>query len=176
MICQQRLNHRPLLSTFRHKFIRARQVICQRQQHSHASKEHEEVHNVSPKIDRLDYYLEQISKIIYHGRLTSVKDLYQQYLDEAGNVIDRVVPYEETPLPKKRADLSQDVIANDTDHEGDGLVLVVHAHLDASMSHFEKTAVCSGFVVDASVSHQDQGDLVITCAHTLDEVGSYPIF
>lgn len=135
-----------------------------------APTELEEVHNVSPRVDRLDSYLEDVSKVLSRRRSTSVQDLYQQYLHEAGNVIDRVVPYDERPLAIKRADATHTNLAQSGDYEGDGLVLVVHAQLDATLSHLEKTTVCSGFVLDASVNHQQQGDTIVTCAHTLEEV------
>lgn len=135
-----------------------------------ASKELEEVHDVSPRVDKLDCYLEDVSKVVAKQRSASLYDLYQQYLNEAGNVIDRVVPYEERPHPTKRADVTQDDLAISSDYEGDGLVLVVHAQLDSTLSRLEKTTVCSGFIVDASVNRQNQGDTIVTCAHTLEEV------
>lgn len=142
----------------------------QRYTSSTVSKEHEEVHDVSPNIEKLDRYLEEISRGLAQQRLTTIHDLYQQYLNEAGNVINRVVPYEERPHAAKRADASHDDCAYSNELEGDGLVLVVHAQLDASLSHLEKTTVCSGFVVNASTNHSNQGDTIVTCAHTLEEV------
>lgn len=157
--------------------LRTRVHFIQRQSHSSQRyltiapfKELEEVHDVSVQVDKLDAYLENISRSLAHQRSASVQHLYQQYLNEAGNVIDRVVPYEERPHASKRADASHDVYDYSYNREGDGLVLVVHAQLDSTMSHLEKTTVCSGFVVDASVTNQHQGDAVVTCAHTLEEV------
>lgn len=147
--------------------------VNQRSTSTSTSKQHEEVHNISPKIDKLDNYLEGIAKTIAKHRLTSIHDLYQQYQNEAGNVIDRVVPYEERPHAMKRADADSSALTDSNDLEGDGLVLVVHAQLDSTRSRLEKTTVCSGFVVRADITHGSQGDTVITCAHTLEEVNSH---
>lgn len=163
--------HRGCLSQAFHQFKSIRAGLNQRNYSTDAPKEHEEVHETSPKVDKLDYYLERIAKTFSRHRLVSIRDLYQQYQNEAGNVIDRVVPYEERPHATKRADYSG--LTNLEDFEGDGLVLVVHAQLDSTSSHLEKTTVCSGFVVNASISSESQGDTIVTCAHTLEEVNSH---
>lgn len=67
--------------------------------------------------------------------------------------------------------------------EGDGTVLVVHALLKPSKSEKEaeidKISICSGFVLNVkpgpasdSVGEEDglEGDYIMTCAHTLEEV------
>lgn len=153
--------------------VRLHAGINQRSTSTGAPKQHEEVHNTSPKIDKLDNCLEGIAKTLSKHQLTSIHDLYQQYQNEAGNVIDRVVPYEERPHATKRADADCSGPTDSDDLEGDGLVLVVHAQLDSTCSRLEKTTVCSGFVVRAGVTHGSQGDTVVTCAHTLEEVHSH---
>ena len=129
----------------------------------------EEIHKVSPEQDELDQYLNRLVRAIPRGRAASVQDLYSQYQNEAGLVIDRVVPYEERPASAKRADCVSKSSAGTC---GDGTVLVVHGQLDESGSQLLKTTVCSGFVVNASISDSKQGDTVVTCAHTLEEVSS----
>lgn len=164
-------HQRCLFQAFRQ--FRLHAGINQRSTSTDAPKQHEEVHDTSPKIDKLDNYLEGIARTLSRRQLTSIHDLYQQYHNEAGNVIDRVVPYEERPRATKRADTDHSGIKDSDNLEGDGLVLVVHAQLDSTCSHLERTTVCSGFVVNASTNHGDQGDTIVTCAHTLEQVHSH---
>lgn len=170
MLRQIGLKQRPGLHHVLPHFIPKWRRTDLRRESTATSKEHEDVHDASPKIDELDRYLEDQSKVLAPQKSISLQDLYQQYLNEAGNVVDRVVPYEERPHSTKRADAASSDYAESNDHEGDGLVLVVHAQLDSTLTHLEKTTVCSGFVVNASVNHSHQGDTIVTCAHTLEEV------
>lgn len=160
--------HRGCIPQAFYRFKSIRVGPNRRNNSTDAPKEHEEVHETSPKVDKLDRYLEGVAKTFSQHRLASIRDLYQQYQNEAGNVIDRVVPYEERPHATKRADYSG--FTDSENLEGDGLVLVVHAQLDSTSSHLEKTTVCSGFVVSASTNSESQGDTIVTCAHTLEEV------
>lgn len=129
----------------------------------------EEIHNVSPEQDELDQYLNRLVRTIPRCEAASVHDLYSQYQNEAGLVLGRVVPYEERPAVTKRADR---LLHSPAEACGDGIVLVVHGQLDESGSQLLKTTVCSGFVVNASISDSKQGDNIVTCAHTLEEVSS----
>lgn len=133
-----------------------------------ASKASHEVPDASPDVDKLDGHIEQLAKRLSRAAAPSIQELYHQYQHQAGAMIDRVVPYEETPHHEKRAD----VLVADSHHEleGDGLVLVVHVLFDLDSLRLQKTAVCSGFVVNAGVSDRSQGDVIVTCAHTLEEV------
>lgn len=135
----------------------------------------EEVHSIHRQADKLDHYLDRIARNLASQSFKPVETLYNQYQHEAGTIIPSVVPYEETPPATKRADVfpgAQPINAEAT--EGDGIVLVVHAKYDKETSRLMKVVVCSGFVVDASVTRQDQGDTIVTCAHTLDEVSLDP--
>lgn len=127
----------------------------------------EEVHSILPEQDELDRYLDELAHMIPPQDTASIHDTYYQYHEEAGTVIDRVVPYEERPSQQKRADAVLDSLDRE---QGDGLVLVVHAQLDRRSTHLTKTTVCSGFVVNASLNDSNQGDTIVTCAHTFEEV------
>lgn len=128
----------------------------------------EEVHSVIPEQDRFDKYIDELALTVPFQNTTSIHDTYRQYHEEAGTVIDRVVPYEERPAQSMRADVRSDWLEKS---QGDGLVIVVHAQLNKSSMHLTKTTICSGFVVNASLNDSSQGDTIVTCAHTLEEVG-----
>jgi len=134
------------------------------------SQAHESVHAAKADDDKLDLHLDHLAKALYGQAHASIHDLYQQYQNEAGTVIDRVVPYEERPPAAKRAHVLHRTVNETQEQEGDGLVLVVHAQLDPARSMLMRTTVCSGFVVNASLNNQQQGDTIVTCAHTLEEV------
>lgn len=126
----------------------------------------ESVHPISPEVDQLDRYLGHLARSLSHQQGASLTDLYRQYEEEAGTVIKRVVPYEERPSAKRRAD----VTTADQHVAGDGIVLVVHAQFDEAANRLSKTTVCTGFVVNSGADNHMQGDTIITCAHTLDEM------
>lgn len=127
-----------------------------------------EVHNAAAQRDPLDGYLETIiSKDLHHVQ-TSIQNIYSQYQARAYTVIDRVIPYEERPKHDRRADA---IITGEHGAAGNGLVTVIHAIWNDRETRLEKVAVCSGFVVDASVNDSGQGDTIVTCAHTLEQVG-----
>lgn len=149
----------------------SRRLIRQRSRFLSQHASPKDVHNVERNEAQFDRYLDGISrKVARSDNHVSLRDLYQQYLNEAGSVLGNIVPYEERPSVTRRADRKIDR------HEslvGDGLVLVVHASLQDHSDALLKTTVCSGFVVNASLQRQDQGDTIITCAHTLNEITRY---
>lgn len=136
-----------------------------------SSQPRESVHTVNPDDDKLDLHLERLARHFYSRDYVSTHELYQQYQHEAGTVIDRVVPYEERLLAPRRAHMLHKADSKGQEREGDGLVLVVHIQLDFAKAARSKTVVCSGFVVDASIKDQQQGDTIVTCAHTLEQAG-----
>jgi len=135
-----------------------------------ASQLHESVDAASPDEDKLDLYLEHVAESLHDQAHASIQDLYHQYQHEAGTVIDRIVPYDERPPPSRRADVLHKARSSVADKEGDGLILVVHAQIGSSKLVPTKLAVCSGFVIDASLSNHQQGDTIVTCAHTLEQM------
>ena len=133
------------------------------------SSNREGVHDVAAQEDKLDRYIGNLARKLTRCGLVSISDLYAQYSNEAGVVLDRVVPYEEQPQYSRQAHVRN---SSGDESDGDGIVLVVHAQWDANADLLSKTTVCSGFVVDASINSDKQGDTIVTCAHTLEEVRS----
>jgi len=131
----------------------------------------EEVHSVYRKVDKLDGYLDNISRNLSTQAAVPLETLYSQYRHNAGTIIPSVIPYDERPPSWRRADVFHGSESTKTDlAEGSGVVLVVHVQYDEVESRLAKVVVCSGFVVDASITRPDQGDVIVTCAHTLEEV------
>lgn len=130
----------------------------------------DEVHDAEPQRDPLDGYIENIVVRNLQCSRVSISDIHQQYRAREYTVVDRVIPYEERPKHEKRADA---IITREGGRAGNGLVTVVHAIWNDESARLEKVAVCSGFVADASVNESGQGDAVVTCAHTLEQVGFF---
>lgn len=142
-------------------------TLLVRESHSDATTTYTDVHDVEID-DKLDQHLQQLVCGITL-RPPMISTLHHQYQDRAGAVIDRIIPYQETLQPHERAEFLH--LANARDElQGDGLVLVVHAQLEKATAKLLKTTVSSGFVVDASISKSQQGDTIVTCAHTLEEI------
>jgi hypothetical protein len=121
--------------------------------------------------DPLDDYIDVYQRIFLQpgafDGLSSLTKLYAEYRGNAGHVLDHVLPYEAYPSSSRRSDA---VHATPRETVGDGVVLVVHV-LQGLDGHIEKMSVCSGFAVAAK---QDQvpSDIIVTCAHTLEEVSA----
>ncbi|KAI0348713.1 hypothetical protein BDW22DRAFT_1319135 [Trametopsis cervina] len=100
---------------------------------------------------------------LHKSRGATLPAIVTQYVDNAGHVLQTPLPYESRPDTTRR-------VAFDS---SDGVVLVAHAfrHGDA-----HKVALCTGFVLNASSSSQndDGGAVVLSCAHTLEEVNGPP--
>lgn len=116
--------------------------------------------------------------------------LWNEYSSRSGTVINElVVPYEEYPDENRRADQNPSVTPQAT--EGDGIVLLIHVLLKqkvhsqdtGSLSQpyeIDRLSLCSGFALNAKPSpmseepacKDSQGDLIVSCAHTLEEVGN----
>lgn len=94
---------------------------------------------------------------------------YRQYRENANIVLPSILPYEPYPPPDRRADNP----AGAGPGQGDGLVLVVHAVLGVPGGDEGEQldfTVCSGFVVQPVDSTGNEGPLIVTCSHTLEEV------
>lgn len=132
------------------------------------------VHKCRGEINSFDDYLERCAMQGFSRDSPNIEKLFYDYQHLAQTIIRRVLPYEERPSAVNQAhrrisDILPDQHTNTT---GDGIVLVVHAILDKLTNELRKSCVCSGFIVDAisSSSSSKDGDLVVTCAHTLEEV------
>ena len=91
-----------------------------------------------------------------HANQTSLTTLIKQYVQTAGCVLDRLnLPYESRPKENK-------VLAKDSKD----IVLVAHC---ASDDAEDRVTLSSGFVLNARMHGADES-LILTCAHTLEEV------
>lgn len=87
-------------------------------------------------------------------RRAFLPDIVAQYETNAGRVLKHVLPYESTPSPARRRGL-----------DSDKLVLV--AHCARSQDGTSKVTLSCGFALDVQGEAED---VVVTCAHTLEEV------
>lgn len=120
--------------------------------------------------DPLDDYIDVYQRIFLQpgafDGLASLTKLYSEYRSNAGHILDRVLPYEAYPSNSRRSDV---IHATSRETIGDGVVLVVHV-LQGLDGHIEKMSVCSGFAVAAEQGQSMPSDVIVTCAHTLEEV------
>jgi hypothetical protein len=88
---------------------------------------------------------------------TPLTTLIHQYMHAAGTVLDRVhLPYESRPAKDQRIKVK----------DSKDVVLVVHCATDGFN---DKVTLSSGFLLNARRQEDDEC-LVLTCAHTLEEV------
>ena len=101
--------------------------------------------------------------------LTPLTELVEQYLKRAGHVLGASLPYESRPNEERRVQFSRH--ATDANVEvstaDGGLFMVAHAVHDRTGKH--KIAYSSGFAVHAP-GNPDGQTVLVTCAHTLEEV------
>ncbi|KAI5453411.1 hypothetical protein NCC49_005890 [Naganishia albida] len=120
--------------------------------------------------DPLDDYIDVYQRIFLQpgafDGLASLTKLYSEYRSNAGHILDRVLPYEAYPSNSRRSDV---IHATSRETIGDGVVLVVHV-LQGLDGHIEKMSVCSGFAVAAEQGQAMPSDVIVTCAHTLEEM------
>lgn len=90
-----------------------------------------------------------------HAPLSSI---IHQYITQSGNILGVPLPYESRPTECRRPTLTQ---------VHSGLVLVAHCVKDGSEN---KITLSSGFALEAPSPAKDE-TLILTCAHTLEEVG-----
>ncbi|KAF8807182.1 hypothetical protein BYT27DRAFT_6557763 [Phlegmacium glaucopus] len=96
---------------------------------------------------------------------TSLLDIIKQYIDTSGTVLDVSLPYESRPSENRRPHLTTgaDSCRN--------VITVAHC---ARLGANHKIALSSGFALN--VEGRKKGEtLIITCAHTLEEVRQSPL-
>ena len=104
------------------------------------------------------FILETLACAPSAGR-TALPQLIQQYLDRSGNVLNVQLPYEPCPSPSRRVSFSTDT--------GDDVHIIAHVARENDRS---KATVSSGFAVETA----DGMRILVTCAHTLEEVCCLP--
>lgn len=116
------------------------------------------VHNPSTSLD--SFALSSFHRLLRERRAIlkpcPLPTLIHQYNSQSGKILDAYLPYESTPVTSRRVDF---------DSSDDGVVLVVHVIDDGTE---QKISICSGFAIDPRGSVT--GSVVVSCAHTLDEV------
>ena len=151
-------------------------------------------------IDPLDKHIGKSIRRLLPQRPVPVSILYEQYRARSGWIRDDLILVsEERPATGRRVEFdgNDSVLAGEAETQGDGTVLIVHAllkpHSNLRSSDntsqdgqhpediVEKLAICSGFILNtrsASVTAvsaaetPEDGAVVLTCAHTLEEVSS----
>lgn len=91
---------------------------------------------------------------------TALPQLIEQYLDRSGNVLDAQLPYEPRPSLSRRVSFPS--------VEGGDVHLIAHVVRESDRS---KITLSSGFTLETS----DGQSVLITCAHTLEEVCRLPV-
>lgn len=81
--------------------------------------------------------------------------LAEQYVRNSGKVLDAFLPYEPTPTPSRRINFDQ---------YHDAIVVVAHIAVDGSE---REISLSSGFAIDVP---EHGGSVIVSCAHTLEEV------
>jgi hypothetical protein len=115
-------------------------------------------HASNPRpIDR--FILENLANTPSAGR-TALPQLIEQYLDRSGNILDAQLLHEPRPSPSRRVPFSTD--------EGGDVHLIAHVVRENDRS---KISVSSGFTLETS----DGQSVLVTCAHTLEEVCRFPV-
>ncbi|GAA5926907.1 hypothetical protein JCM1841_000364 [Sporobolomyces salmonicolor] len=95
--------------------------------------------------------------------------LVRQSKEKAGKIAEGLqLPYEPTPGPSRRVRLDGNAGAVEPGpaEEQDGVVVVAHV-----IGEQNRVSVCSGFAVGAAA--EGKGQMVLTCAHTLDGMEQY---
>lgn len=88
---------------------------------------------------------------------TSLANVVKQYVAYTGNILDVSLPYESRPTETRRPGLT---------HVNSSTVLIAHCVREGSEN---KITLSSGFALEAPSPSKDE-TLILTCAHTLEEV------
>ncbi|KAJ6604409.1 hypothetical protein DFH09DRAFT_1018509 [Mycena vulgaris] len=95
-------------------------------------------------------------------RGASLRDLIHQYVEQSGCVLPCALPYESRPTEARRPAFSN----------SEPVFMIAHVVQDHTGKH--QVAVSSGFTL-AAPRHPDEGPLIVTCAHTLEEIRRSPL-
>ncbi|KIP11507.1 hypothetical protein PHLGIDRAFT_124897 [Phlebiopsis gigantea 11061_1 CR5-6] len=93
----------------------------------------------------------------------SIPSLVRQFDDNAGKVLSVALPYESRPGAERR------VRFEENDHS---VLMVAHAAQDADR---HKVSVCSGFALNVPAEGEESRSVLLTCAHTLQEMRRSPL-
>jgi hypothetical protein len=102
----------------------------------------------------------QILHAVKAKTTTSLSTLIQHYVDNTGNVLPHSLPYESRPSADRRVNTQDDRSSN--------IVLLAHCIQDGP-DHI--ITVSSGFALSNALETDET--LVVSCAHTFEEVRGY---
>jgi hypothetical protein len=94
---------------------------------------------------------------------TALPDIIKQYLESLGHILDVSLLYEPCPPDNRRPSFSDRPASNPD------IVMIAHC-VQVGQAH--KTTVSSGFALEAP-AQRDGESIILTCAHTLEEAGSF---
>ncbi|KAF5337395.1 hypothetical protein D9611_003254 [Ephemerocybe angulata] len=89
----------------------------------------------------------------------SLSDIIGHYIDQTGNVLDVVLPYESLPSPERRIKFEDTVSSKE-------IVTVAHC---VKNGEDHRIGLSSGFAVNAPALRKGE-KLIVTCAHTLEQI------
>jgi hypothetical protein len=91
---------------------------------------------------------------------TSLSDIIGHYVDQTGNILNVSLPYESRPSEDRRVSFEGNASSKE-------IITVAHCAKDGDK---HKIALSSGFSLNAPAPREGE-TLIVTCAHTLEEVG-----
>ncbi|TFK23130.1 hypothetical protein FA15DRAFT_594957 [Coprinopsis marcescibilis] len=107
----------------------------------------------------------QVLQALARQPQTSLRDIIGHYLDETGNVLDVALPYESRPSNERKVMFGDNASSRE-------VVTIAHCAQDEKKQH--KITVSSGFALNFP-SPAEGETLVVTCAHTLEEIRQSPL-
>ncbi|KAJ7783502.1 hypothetical protein DFH07DRAFT_787991 [Mycena maculata] len=119
----------------------------------------EPIQQPAPSSELDDFLLASLSASV-SGRCTTLRDIVHQYVEKSGCVLASSLPYESRPTGHRRP----------TFDNGHSVVMVAHC---VQSQRGDKVTVSSGFALSGGDSNE--GALIITCAHTLEEIRRSPL-
>ncbi|KAF5312637.1 hypothetical protein D9619_003318 [Psilocybe cf. subviscida] len=146
-------------STLLHNLAPTSPSIINQLLSSDISSKREIEQDITPALDR---------KLLQLSSKTSLHELIRQYVAESGTVLDVFLPYESQPAISRRPNL---VDAADSTRN---VITVAHC---AQFGNAHKITLSSGFAlnVDFTSKENTKETLIVTCAHTLEEIRNSPL-
>lgn len=112
------------------------------------------------KAPLLSFLDSQILKALAIQPQTSLSDIIGHYVDQTGNVLNVSLPYESRPSENRRVSFEGNASSKE-------IITVAHCAKDGDK---HKIALSSGFSLNVPAPTEGE-TLIVTCAHTLEEVG-----
>ena len=114
------------------------------------------------KGDGLSFLDKQILRALSVQPQTSLSDIIGHYIDQTGNVLPVTLPYEPMPGPNRRISFEENASTKE-------IVTIAHCARDGNQ---HKITLSSGFALNSPALREGE-TLIVTCAHTLEQVCMY---